>query len=139
MTREELIAKLNNGETLTPLELAVLDSHLEQPSSAANAMQALTNDEPSMAWRSSLNEKLAEVSPSKRTGWPLKFAVGGLATAAASLAIFFAVAKSSSQPQPSPELGQELVQWHNEAVASKSSNPSTKNSGDLFGESVSSL
>jgi len=73
-----------------------LDESLEATSSVRTLVQSLADDEPSLAWRSELNEKLMGARRPARGGWRLWLPVGGSAVAAACLALAF------FRPSPEP-------------------------------------
>lgn len=143
MTREEIRAKLEAGEQLTPMESALLEAYLEEDRSgeAASAVAGLVDHPPSLAWRSGLNQALAEARPKEQI-WSrlsLKLAAGGLATALACLVIFAAVKSSAPEWSQRGELSEVLVQWHEEAAANRSMNGAAESDNTLFSESVRSL
>lgn len=81
----ELLKKIEQGLPLDASEQMLLDSHLDLGSSDGPAVwvRSLHDSEPSLAWRSGLNSRLAELAPAKRTRRPV-FAWVGMAVAGAA-------------------------------------------------------
>ncbi len=86
---KDLFKKLIDEQPLTAEESLRLDGALEGEGSkmARHAVSALDDDAPSMAWRSSLNQKLSLVSRKRRTAVYWRFGVAASAVAAASVLV----------------------------------------------------
>jgi len=81
-----LLERAERGESLSAAEMAELDAMLEASSPVARAVQVIPIDEPSMVWRSELNEKLRAMAPAPRSTrfgwrWFAPAAVAGVALA----------------------------------------------------------
>jgi len=104
----ELNKKLLNEEALTTEEMAALDAALGA-TSVSSVVRDIHNEEPSLQWRSQLNEKLntlAKPAKRRRTPW-LAFAVPATAAVVAGL-FFFTQSKPVSgtaglAPKPANE------------------------------------
>jgi hypothetical protein len=85
----DLFKKLIDEQPLTAEETLRLDGALEGEGSkmARHAVSALDDDAPSMTWRSSLNQRLAQVSRKRRTAVYWRFGVAASAVAAASVLV----------------------------------------------------
>ncbi|MCH8274447.1 MAG: hypothetical protein IH851_06640 [Armatimonadetes bacterium] len=125
MNPQELREKLERGEKLSPMEWAMLDSYLEsgRPPEAVEAVGRLRRDEPSLVWRSRLNDRLAAEAGKSRS--PLRrlnvrALIGpAVAAAAAGLMIFAALNRAGGgAAAPDAEVAELLIQWHEEVVAS---------------------
>ena len=124
MNPQELREKLERGEKLSPMEWVVLDSYLEsgRPPEAVEAVGRLGRDEPSLAWRSRLNERLAAEagkgrSPLRRLN--VRALIGpAVAAAAAGVMLFVALNRAGGPAAPDAEVAELLIQWHEEVVAS---------------------
>jgi len=144
VSREELRSKLESGLALTAIEQALLEAYLEEDAQSDHVQQVkgMVPCEPSLAWRAHLNAKLEQMRPAPKRWFShlgVKLAAGGLATAAAGIALFLTFANG---PQPEPNsISQDLVRWHQEAVAAGGDQNAKPTDSDkvLFGESVSSL
>ncbi len=86
---KELFKKLIDEQPLTAEEALRLDGALEGEGSkmALHAVSALSEDAPSMTWRSSLNQRLSQVSRMRRTAVYWRFGVAASAVAAASVLV----------------------------------------------------
>ena len=85
MIDRELLKQLAREEQLTAEEAWRLDSALESDESAqiARAVKAMEGAEPSLEWRSALNQKLASTVKTRRT----TFWVMGLSASTAAAAV----------------------------------------------------
>lgn len=103
----EIFEKIQAGETLDAREALMLEQALESGESVqvASWVEALEDAEPSLAWRSSLNEKLKACAPKpakKRWSWAKPgIAVAGLAACTCLAMLFW------SQHTPTPQLSAE--------------------------------
>ena len=101
MTRRELFEKIQSGEPLDARESLFLEQNLESSESYAVAglVQGLHDPEPSMAWRSELNEKLQAVAPAPKVEKRSWFGSGLIALGAAVCGFaLFVVFNPSQQP-----------------------------------------
>lgn len=84
MNQRDLLKKLHDETPLTAVEALQLDELLEAQSSerVAHTVAALPEEEPSLAWRSQLNSRLAEMAPAPaRKPWGRWLGVTGLVAA----------------------------------------------------------
>lgn len=98
-----------------------IDEGLERLADIGQVVKSLPEDVPSMAWRSSLNERLREVAPPVRKPVRLLAWLGGASLAgAAALAIFMAGRPDaiSTKPPMARDTGLEaaIVAAHEESV-----------------------
>ena len=109
---DELIRKVQDGAQLTPEDNAQLDEELANLSQAASAVSNLPQRRASLIWRGSLDRRLSDESSHRAT---LRHGPVFLAAAAAiALGAFFGLRHSS----PEAIGAGQLIQWHEEAVAS---------------------
>lgn len=97
----DLIKKLKNEEGLTAVEAHELDRRLEEQTLAGigHLMKKEEDPQPSLAWRSSLNEKLLAVKPAPKTPWLVRFwPVWAAPVAAGAAALAFMVHGAVSGP-----------------------------------------
>ncbi|HWP30231.1 MAG TPA: hypothetical protein VNK96_00665 [Fimbriimonadales bacterium] len=118
MTRKELQAKLEKGERLTPLEMAFLDTFLEEDTNVVRCVQNLTREEPSLEWRAKLNERLLQLSSKKNKPFHRSFSWMIISTSLATACILLFIVLSNRNTPLQNELGKALLEWHEEAVAS---------------------
>ncbi len=126
MKDQELILKIVRETPMTASESLELDELLEAQVTSAPLVGALHDPEPSLSWRSALNEELLKcsVKPKRRsvTFWVSGFA----ATAVAVLALFVfmphapkvdrtAISTAPLAKQTGPSLEESLVSAHHEA------------------------
>ncbi|MBL8048324.1 MAG: hypothetical protein JNJ45_06545 [Chthonomonas sp.] len=109
MNEKELMDKLARELPLTAAEEAWLDSHLAEQTTSP--VGALPQEEPSLAWRSELNERLLALQPKpKRRPW---FLVGGLASGAAAAALAWAMlAPTTKVMGPAGSIEADMVASH---------------------------
>lgn len=99
---EQLLKKLMNEEPLDAAEYLTLEQALEEgdESLVAHYFGAQDHIEPSLAWRSELNEQLRQIAPKpqRRVNW---FALGGLvsAGAVACAAMVFVISRAGEAAQ----------------------------------------
>lgn len=124
MTKNELKLKLEREESLEPIELAMLDAYLDEDKNGetASLVKSLSNDEPSLAWRSRVNEQLLALSASRKPRRSI-FTLPRIASAtallgAAAFAFMVLSPKESIVPTQEPSLSESLVEWHQEVAAS---------------------
>lgn len=124
MNREELKFKLERGESLKPMELAMLDAFLDEDKDGeiANSINSLVNEEPSLTWRSRLNEQLYAISVAKKPRFTI-FTLPRVASAtallgAATFGFMLMSTKKPVVPTQEPSLSESLVKWHQEVSAS---------------------
>jgi hypothetical protein len=94
MIDKSFVEKLKSEKPLDWRESCELDLLLDKDTKVSSVMSSLSDAEPSLAWRSQLNERLVKVAKRKRK---LAFVpwVGGLVTAGAAC---FAVLMVTSHP-----------------------------------------
>lgn len=123
MDRQELLKKLAEEVTLTAEESAALEAELARPGQTwvKSAVSQLPVEEPSMAWRAELNEKLRRESAMKRhEAQPRRFRrwfVPTCAAAGAMLAVYFAPSAKVIAPEPTPStnsVDSQLMAVHDE-------------------------
>ena len=121
----ELKQKLYSEQPLSVEESLRLDEVLEQDSVSSKVLLHLTDEAPSMAWRSQLNARLSAESAKTKKRTAFRW-VSGLATTAAvaACAVMFAPTLNSrssvSSPQArvvheGPSVEESLVSAHKEA------------------------
>jgi hypothetical protein len=98
---KDMFKKLENEQPLTADEALFLDEVLEGESANVSllAMGGLSEDSPSLAWRSGLNVELAKVSRRRRSLVFLRYGIATGAVAAACASILMLV-RPSEQPAP---------------------------------------
>lgn len=97
----ELLKKLAEEAPLSPAEQAELDAALGGSAAISSAVRDLPTEEPSMVWRSELNEKLAAMGAprkSKLAGFWWKLAAPVAATAIIGAAFFMNRPEVASSP-----------------------------------------
>ncbi|MCW5937381.1 MAG: hypothetical protein KIT11_08760 [Fimbriimonadaceae bacterium] len=125
---KEFLSRLSSEEPLTMADALQLDEGLEAQRSLSSLIAKLPEDEPSLAWRSALNEKLAHMAPKpKRTRWTLAFQGLAAATAVAGAFLLFAMvnpAKPNVEPvgavkgsvtKPGESIEEALISAHEDA------------------------
>lgn len=124
MTPSEIRAKLERNESLTPMETALLDAFLqdEEGSGTVSALAAIGHDEPSLAWRSRLNERISAESAvpvRPKFGMALRLsAVAGVATVFALGSFLLRGAPTTAGELTESHAAQAtLLQLHEEAHA----------------------
>lgn len=119
MNNQELMQKLLREENLAAEEQCRLDSLLSDSEPVKILVGTLPSEVPSMAWRSSLNEKLlleASRGAPKRTALWLKLSPA-LAVAGVFVAIIMTSKPVTIAPVAQPIfIEEQLVQAHNEIV-----------------------
>lgn len=119
----ELIAKLMNEEALTPQEEAILDAKLVESSGVAPLLKQVSDEVPSMAWRSELNEKLQTVARPRATQNRIsRWLVPATAIAAATILFsMFSPKQAATMPDAvaakTPTIEAQLVSAHRDSVA----------------------
>ncbi len=98
-----------------------LDAKLEKQEPMRRLVRELRSDEPSMAWRADLNEKLRSLTPSPKSrtwGWLWKPAAG-LGLASILVVAVFVKTPQVSTPSGANEtaIAQAMLQAHQQAVA----------------------
>ncbi|MBX3097392.1 MAG: hypothetical protein KF812_11065 [Fimbriimonadaceae bacterium] len=78
-------------------EMLALDEALNQSESVKSVLSSLTDEEPSLAWRSELNEKIASIKP-RRPKLALWVPISASAIAAATLAIVLFIPRNTERP-----------------------------------------
>jgi hypothetical protein len=121
MNRDEIVRKVQREARLTPRESALLEVMLEEQrgQEAAAVVKSLKRDEPSLAWRSSVNERIAKSAVKPRKSWQfIKFAPP-VALAAAVTAWFAIVYGSNGDDHGvnGTNITSFLYEWHEEASA----------------------
>lgn len=118
----DLLKKIENNAKLSPLDWAVLDAVLEeQQESSVELLSYLQDDEPSLSWRSALNEKLHAIiqSRSKRSrSWRLVFLSSTATTAIAAILFLLVLPFMQNISLHGESDTRILLKWHEEAVAS---------------------
>ncbi len=124
MNRQELIEKLEQDSVLEPMEKAMLDAFLEDDRNGfvVQAIRNVPQEEPSLSWRSELNERLLTVAE-LRSARPRFFTFPKLISATALIgAVAFAfisfVPKKSEIANEQPSLSESLVEWHQTVASS---------------------
>jgi hypothetical protein len=119
---EQLLNKLMNEESLDAAEYLALEQALEagDESLAAHYFSAQDHVEPSLAWRSGLNEQLRHIAPKpqRRVNW---IALGGFVSfaAVACAAMVFVMSQSNKvSPVQGPDQG-NLVEKTNSTAQEK--------------------
>ncbi len=115
---EDLLKKLTEERPLTPEEALELDQALESPGQAQAAawVRGLSAPEPSMAWRSALNRRLARPAR-RRTVWLWGSAAATVTALSALLAVALHQAASGpSAAGPGPSVEQALVDTHRQSL-----------------------
>ena len=104
----ELLKKIEQGLPLDPSEQMLLDSHLDLGSSDGPALwvRSLPDREPSLTWRSGLNQQLAKLAPAKRRDRPVWTWLG---LAAAGAACFWAVSTFAVRPVQAQDVPDQIV------------------------------
>lgn len=121
----ELKRQIVDESTLSLQQALELDEALEQQGPVARLVGALSDEQPSLAWRSELNAKLERsAARARRSSLSVKW-LSGLAAAAAlaTCAVFVApLFTSPQQPEPlvltepkTPSVEESLVSAHKEA------------------------
>lgn len=122
MSDPELMKKIVREARLTPEEERRLDEALAAQSAVRHSVAGLADDEPSMAWRSALNEKLLSATPKPRrnrwTRWlaPASGFAAGLAVA--GLAWWVTATREPQQATPGiASFEAQLLQAHDHGAA----------------------
>lgn len=123
--KPELIKKIESGQTLNPKEEAVVEAYLSsvENSEIASMLQGLPKDIPSLAWRASLNEKIARIASKPTSLWKrlVPYGLGALVGSGAMALAFMFVLNQQYNTMPlydADALGKAILEWHEEAVAS---------------------
>lgn len=121
MNKKELFERIERNERLSLVEQAELDAMFakdETQQGIARLLASLPSEQPSLAWRSRLNERLRREASKPLRGFSFLRA-GFIASATACIllaaTVVYQVSRSASGPAVSSEL---LMQWHEEAAAS---------------------
>lgn len=106
---KDLFKKLVHEQPLTAEEALRLDSALEGEGSkmAQHAVSTLDDDSPSMAWRSSLNQRLTQVSKRRRTAVYWRFGAAASAVAAVSVLVVSFIQPFEAPSQPPTRVAAE--------------------------------
>lgn len=121
MNRDEIVQKVQHEERLTPKESALLEVMLEEQrgQEVVSVVKSLKRDEPSLAWRSSVNERIAKAAVKPRKARQFIKVAPPVAMAAA-LTAWFVLAYDGSGVPPvadSTSITSFLYEWHEEASA----------------------
>lgn len=123
MTQRELFEKIQSGESLDARESLFLEQVLESDEglSVSSLVEGLQDPEPSLAWRSELNEKLQTMAPKparpKRLVW---FGSGLVATCLAACAILIAPSWMGAGQEEAPVVNDSMPMATNKSSASES-------------------
>lgn len=109
MIDQDLMRKLESEQPLTAEETLRLDAMLDDDPGVSNAVACLPEDEPSLEWRSRLNQELKKharphrPAPQARFRWLLGGGAAAVAASAAIVAVFVhGMAKPSVPSEASP-------------------------------------
>jgi len=147
MDRNDWMKKLNDESDLSPKEMEELENALQSQGQLwmKSAVSQLPTEEPSMAWRSELNEKLRSMA---QTAAPVKthrrfwWALGPSMAAAGALVAFYLVAPHAQAPVMSSSaqlnpVESQLMEAHDEmaygadyAVTATPASLTTQNADD---------
>ena len=118
----DLLKKLENNEKLDPMDWAVLDALMEeQKKSSVELLSYLQDEEPSLTWRSELNEKLhaiIQTRPEKNRSWRFVFWSSTAATAIAAILFLLILPFTQNRNLYEESDTRVLLKWHEEAIAS---------------------
>lgn len=98
--KRDILKKFVNEESLTMADSHELDQLLDASEPLGVAMRELSDDEPSLAWRSSLNERLIAMHAPRRSRGRL-WGMARLGTAVAVTASIVFMAKPAETTAPS--------------------------------------
>ncbi|MCW5938855.1 MAG: hypothetical protein KF884_05085 [Fimbriimonadaceae bacterium] len=120
MDKRELIKKLVREEPLRVDESLWLDEALDSQGPVREWVGQAAADEPSLAWRSRLNQRLAASVPKprhwRRRPWAPAIGFAGVAAGALFLATMNPIGKPSAAPElDSTSFEHKLVKAHHEA------------------------
>lgn len=121
MNREKIVQKVQHEDRLTPKESAFLEAMLEEQrgQEAVAVVKSLKRDEPSLAWRSSVNERIAKSAVKPRRSKQF-IKVAPPVVLAAALTAWFVLVYGGSENLPganSTSITSFLYEWHEEASA----------------------
>lgn len=121
MNKREILKRIERDDRLSLIEQSQVDlllSRDDKQQAIAGLLKGLPIEEPSLEWRSRLNERLRHEAqrPLRGFSW-LRAGLFASATACAALGamVIFYTARASSPPVVSSDM---LVRWHEEAAAS---------------------
>jgi hypothetical protein len=102
---KELIGKLKGEQPLSAEEALRLDSALESERGqmVASIVSGLVDESPSLAWRSSLNERLAKSARKSRAALAWRFGFGATAAAATFVLAVILMQPTSVPDRAAPE------------------------------------
>ena len=117
MNREDLLTKLQNEKPLSAEEEATLDAELATQSRVSQLVRSLPSEEPSMEWRSRVQEQTQLIVNKARraAGWPLRMA--GVSLGAAIACAWMATFLLGRLDAPERVTTEAILNWHDEAVA----------------------
>lgn len=99
---QDWMKKLESEQALSMAESHQLDEQLKSQSQIAQAIRALKDEEPSLAWRSQLNERLIGLqAPVAKSRWNRRWGFAGLGTAVAATASLMII-MNAKQPVGAP-------------------------------------
>jgi hypothetical protein len=103
---KDMFKKLAAEQPMTAEEALRLDAALEGDTErlSRHAMAALGEDSPSLAWRSSLNQRLSHVSRRRRQAVYWRFGVAVSGVAAATVFVLSFMVPMDTQERPSPRI-----------------------------------
>ncbi|MGE0000483.1 MAG: hypothetical protein AB7F50_01115 [Fimbriimonadaceae bacterium] len=113
---KDLLKKLMEEEQLDLAQTVELDQALE--AQGRSLVSSLETPEPSMAWRSGLNERLAELAPKPKRKWAIFSGTTVVAVAAALVIVMVQPVRDTPPPAAQEdELEMALAQAHGDAEA----------------------
>lgn len=120
--KKDLLKKIENNEKLYPMDWAILDALMEeQKDSTVDILSYLQDEEPSLKWRSELNEKLHAIiqsRPRKNRSLRLVFWSSTATTAIAAILFLLVLPFTQNRNLHEESDTRILFKWHEEAVAS---------------------
>lgn len=104
--------KLEQGLPLDEQECQLLDSELQREGPEAMWVRELPEEEPSLAWRSSLNAQLGTMAKAQRRKLVWRYGSVAATVCAGALAAIFVVQMTPSPTPPAGGVEEMLVQSH---------------------------
>lgn len=103
---KDMFKKLAAEQPMTAEETLRLDAALDGDAErlSRHAMASLGEDSPSLAWRSSLNQRLSQVSRRRRQAVYWRFGVAASGVAAATVFVLSFMAPMNTEERPSPRI-----------------------------------
>lgn len=114
-----MLTNLGEDDRPNAEQMALLDARLDAPEgrTVQSWVGNLPEEEPSLAWRSALNERLREMKPKPGLRRRLLYPGFGLAAAAALAVVFWTAQLSNDEPPAiGPTLEAALVSTHRDSV-----------------------